>query len=192
MTHMMKRYEKSVANNQSDCINLLQNLCDTGIDAIVVYDDVGRIRAVNRVAMSLFAYAEHELLYKQMSMLLPAIEQVTQNSESLRHIIIGVTARNMTFPAEIVVTAFSDGVSLYYFAIIRDKKGKSVHSDADLSPRQQQVLKLVVGGYTSREIANKLTISVKTVETHRANIMSKLGVPNVSSLVRYAIEQNII
>ena len=58
----------------------------------------------------------------------------------------------------------------------------------DLSKRESEILSLLVEGLTSIEIADKLFISHRTVEKHRANIHKKLGLKNVASLVRYALE----
>ncbi len=54
-----------------------------------------------------------------------------------------------------------------------------------ISKREQEILNLVARGYTSPEIADKLFISVRTVQSHRSNIMLKLGVKNTAELVRY-------
>jgi DNA-binding NarL/FixJ family response regulator len=56
-----------------------------------------------------------------------------------------------------------------------------------ISKREQEVLNLVVQGNTSNEIAKKLNISVRTVQTHRANVMQKLNIKNTAGLIRYAI-----
>jgi two-component system response regulator NreC len=57
-----------------------------------------------------------------------------------------------------------------------------------LTPREIDILKLIVQGYTNRQIGEELTISVRTVEGHRANLSSKLGLRNRVELVRYARE----
>ena len=54
-----------------------------------------------------------------------------------------------------------------------------------ISKREQEILNLVASGHTSPEIADKLFISIRTVQSHRANIMVKLGVKNTAELVRY-------
>jgi DNA-binding NarL/FixJ family response regulator len=54
-----------------------------------------------------------------------------------------------------------------------------------ISRREQEILNLVVSGYSSPEIGEKLFISVRTVQSHRANIMQKIGVKNTAELVRY-------
>jgi DNA-binding NarL/FixJ family response regulator len=60
-----------------------------------------------------------------------------------------------------------------------------------LTPREREVLKLIVAGLTSREIAAELRISFKTVVTHRSRIMDKLNVHDVASLVRCAIRNKL-
>ncbi len=56
-----------------------------------------------------------------------------------------------------------------------------------LTPRQKQILQLVTAGYTSREIATQLKISIQTVEVHRFNLMRRLHVRNVAQLIRQAL-----
>lgn len=59
---------------------------------------------------------------------------------------------------------------------------------AALTPRERQVMDLVVAGKLNKVVADELGISIKTVELHRANMMSKLGVRNLPDLVRMAME----
>lgn len=61
-----------------------------------------------------------------------------------------------------------------------------------LSPRQREVMRLVAMGYTMREIAERLGLSVKTVETHRSEVVKRLGIRDVASLVRYALRVGLI
>jgi len=63
---------------------------------------------------------------------------------------------------------------------------------ATLSPRQREVLRLIAEGKTTKQIAQVLEISVKTVETHRAQLMERLGIHDVAGLVRYAIIVGLI
>jgi len=60
-----------------------------------------------------------------------------------------------------------------------------------LSPRQREVLQLVAEGYTAKEIANILHISVKTVEFHKGALSSKLGLHNSAEMTKYAIEHGM-
>lgn len=61
-----------------------------------------------------------------------------------------------------------------------------------LTPRQREIVQLLAEGKSSKEVAVALDLSVKTAETHRANIMRRLGCHSVSELVRYAIRNKII
>jgi DNA-binding NarL/FixJ family response regulator len=76
---------------------------------------------------------------------------------------------------------------------IEGRKTLKTESDWDtITPREQQVLKLIAEGYANKEIAGLLHISVKTVEKHRSNIMSKLDLHNVSALTVYAMEKGLV
>jgi len=70
---------------------------------------------------------------------------------------------------------------------------KQTKQDSDqISKRELDVLKLIVDGMTNEEIANELHISVTTVRTHRAHLMSKTGSSNAASLIMYAIKNRIV
>jgi DNA-binding NarL/FixJ family response regulator len=66
------------------------------------------------------------------------------------------------------------------------------HPNESLTPREREVLQLIAEGYTNNAIASELTISVKTVEKHRSNLMSKLKVHDLASLMRVAIKHKLI
>ena len=78
-----------------------------------------------------------------------------------------------------LVTSISDALAIR----------RPLHS---LTERQLQVLRLVVEGYRTRDIAKRLGVSVKTVESHRGQVMKRLRVPDVVHLVRYAIRVGLI
>jgi DNA-binding NarL/FixJ family response regulator len=73
----------------------------------------------------------------------------------------------------------------------RAKDGDDLGGDP-LTPRESEIVKLVAEGYSSKEIADMLVISVKTVERHRANILDKLGLRDRVALTRYAIRHGLI
>ncbi len=75
-----------------------------------------------------------------------------------------------------------------YFPQLKESKGKR----KGLTPREKEVVKLIALGKTSREIAQILGLSVKTVNTHRNNIMRKLEVRNTAGLVRYALFSGLV
>ena len=61
-----------------------------------------------------------------------------------------------------------------------------------LTRREREIIKLIAEGYRSKDIAEYLSISIKTVEKHRTNLMKKLDLHSVSSLTNYAIQQGIV
>jgi DNA-binding NarL/FixJ family response regulator len=61
-----------------------------------------------------------------------------------------------------------------------------------LTPRQREVVQLITEGYTTKEIAKKLNVSIKTIDAHRTQIMERLDIHDVASLVRYAIQMGIV
>jgi len=65
-------------------------------------------------------------------------------------------------------------------------------SKEKLTSRQKEVLQLIAEGNSTREIAEKLFISIKTVETHRSHIMKTLGINDIPGLVKYAIKKGLI
>lgn len=66
------------------------------------------------------------------------------------------------------------------------------NSDFQLTPREHEVLQLVVEGNTNKKVANILSISERTVEKHRANIMKKLNVSDLATLVSESIKQGLV
>ncbi len=60
-----------------------------------------------------------------------------------------------------------------------------------LTKREQQILKFIANGMANKNIASNLKLSIRTVETHRANLSHKLGIPNTAGLVKYAISQGL-
>lgn len=61
-----------------------------------------------------------------------------------------------------------------------------------LTPRQREILQLIAEGHSTKEIASKLDVSVKTAETHRAQLMERLAIHDVAGLVRYAIRIGLV
>ncbi|MFC5744507.1 response regulator [Actinomadura rugatobispora] len=79
-------------------------------------------------------------------------------------------------------------------ALIREYLGRDFENlpDSILTPREEEIIKLVAEGYSSKQIAETLTISVKTVDRHRANILGKLGMRDRLELTKYAIRVGLV
>lgn len=74
----------------------------------------------------------------------------------------------------------------------RVRTGEERETYDGLSPREREVLRLIAEGYSNREIAKQLVISVNTVEVHRSRLMQKLNLHNRAQLVKYAIRTGLI
>jgi DNA-binding NarL/FixJ family response regulator len=114
-------------------------------------------------------------------------------SDASRDLITAVNAvrSNKTFFTAKVAQIVLDGYL--------DKKMKKTVPDerkdearSRLTPRQREIVQLLAEGKSSKEVAVALGLSVKTAETHRANIMRRLDCHSISELVRYAVRNNII
>lgn len=108
-------------------------------------------------------------------------------SDTSRDLVLAIEAlrRNKTF-----FTSRVDQLVLESF-LADDPAKKKMPADR-LTSRQREIVQLLAEGKTSKEVAALLAVSVKTVETHRANIMKRLGCHSVSDLVVYAIRNGIM
>jgi DNA-binding NarL/FixJ family response regulator len=77
-------------------------------------------------------------------------------------------------------------------SLLNKKEDKTKKSTIDFTKRELDVIKLLADGFTNKEIGDKLFISHRTVDTHRTNIMKKIGVNNVASLISYAIKNQLV
>ncbi len=73
----------------------------------------------------------------------------------------------------------------------RARRGEQVRTDP-LTPREQEIVKLIAEAYSNDQIAEELVISKKTVERHRANILEKLGMHDRVQLTRYAVRRGLV
>ena len=76
-----------------------------------------------------------------------------------------------------------------------NSSGARVEGESELerlTPRQRQILQLIAEGHPTRQIAERLFLSIKTVETHRGQIMQRLNIFDVPGLVRFAIRNGLV
>lgn len=89
-------------------------------------------------------------------------------------------------------TYLSSAVSKYVVAGYIRRVGGDPDIAKNLTPRQRQILQLIAEGYSTKEMARELHISVKTVETHRTQLMERLKIYDLAGLIRYAIRLGLI
>jgi DNA-binding NarL/FixJ family response regulator len=89
---------------------------------------------------------------------------------------------------------FTSEISQILFAkFLSGSAGKKQNGQENtVTSRERDVVRLLAGGNSNKEVANCLGISIRTAETHRATLMRKLGLESLAALVRYAIRNNII
>jgi two-component system NarL family response regulator len=71
-----------------------------------------------------------------------------------------------------------------------DGKGGPRHADM-LTPREREVVQLIAEGHTSKDIAERLSTAVKTIESHRTNAMGKLGLHSIAALTKFALREGL-
>jgi DNA-binding NarL/FixJ family response regulator len=89
-------------------------------------------------------------------------------------------------------TFLSPAISKQVISDYVRRTGAETTSLEALTPRQREILQLIAEGHTTKEIAKKLDLGVKTVETHRAALMTRLDIHDVAGLVRYAIRVGLV
>jgi len=103
-------------------------------------------------------------------------------------------------PAEELIGIIESDKSKEFYTNKNYKQGNSVYSTMDnpiinkfrISKQEKEIIKLIIKGLTSKEIADVLFISITTVTTHRKNIHRKLEISNSSSLIKFAHENNLL
>jgi DNA-binding NarL/FixJ family response regulator len=88
-------------------------------------------------------------------------------------------------------TYLSPGLTATRPAANGSPNGRTIDGHPKLSGREREVLQLISEGKATKEAAAALHVSVKTVETHRANLMNKLGLFSVAELTKYAIREGL-
>jgi DNA-binding NarL/FixJ family response regulator len=127
------------------------------------------------------------------------------HSEQLVHEILTAGARGYILKSDAgdaIVTAlaslrqhkpfFTSKVSELLLSSYLDPGRSLAGEPPALTPREREIVQLIAEGKSTKEVASFLDISEKTAETHRTNLMRKLGIHSVSELVRYAIRNQLI
>ncbi|MEQ8924854.1 MAG: response regulator transcription factor [Fulvivirga sp.] len=76
--------------------------------------------------------------------------------------------------------------------IAKKNPKKRISLEIELSSREREVLKLIIAEFSNQEIADQLFISIRTVETHKRNLLDKTGCKNIVGLVMYAVERDLV
>ena len=179
---------------------------------VVIVSRDGLVAYWNQAAELLFGYRPTEAEGRTLEQLVLAPngngEQAAAIAEAASH---GTgsfmaeyrTKTGRTMPLAVAVDAVSDhnGAAPRYFMLTARPATaarqlaatpQARHDLDGLTQRQREVLELIAEGWSTRSIAQKLKLSVKTVETHRAHLMQRLRVDSVAKLVRYAVAVGLV
>lgn len=181
---------------------------------ITTIDD--NILIVNKATLDLLEYKEEELIGESIDKILLGKHKksrTTLDEDTAQNIFNTYYSKSnlaipVSFSKSFIYDKENNKTGVLYLAYNKsenfDKKNKSINKnfqiisniniqeEIPLTARELEVIKLIVKDYSSQEIADKLFISIRTVETHRKNIMVKLNAKSVISLVYYAIQNNLI
>ena len=86
----------------------------------------------------------------------------------------------------------SPAISKHVIDVYLSRAAEQMNSLEQLTPRQREILQLIAEGHSSKQIAQLLNSSVKTIESHRASLMERLDIHDVAGLVRYAIRHGLV
>ena len=87
---------------------------------------------------------------------------------------------------------FEDSKINHQISFNPQEEFKNICADLNISEREVEIIKLIAEGFINKEIADKLFLSTHTVNTHRKNIMNKLGVSNATGIVIFAVKEKLI
>jgi len=181
-------------DNGEEAINLVGELtpdillCDItmpGLSGIETAELVSRDHPDTKVIM-FSMHEDEEYISKAIENKAAGYLSKNAEKEEIIAAIRTVAQGGQYFSSDVSQTMLSSYVSN---AITEKEAG---HGKLHLTARESEVLKYVAIGLRSKEIADKLFISTRTVETHRNNIMQKLEVKNTAELIRYSIENKLI
>jgi DNA-binding NarL/FixJ family response regulator len=144
---------------------------DTKVKIIIISSEIKKEYVSAGIKMGIDGYLPKDV---QKDILIDAIRTVMQDKKYFNEAITNLV--------------FED----FYNDQTQGSKKKERKLAVGLTNRENEVLELIASGKSNQEVADALFISIKTVETHKANILEKLGLRNMAELVKYAIKHNII
>jgi DNA-binding NarL/FixJ family response regulator len=186
-----------VVGEACDGLELLDVLAKSAADLVVLDISMPRLRGIEAIHEIRALYPDVAILiltmHKDMEYLHLAL------SSGAKGYVLKDDAEKELFDAIARVRQDKTYVSPHFseelvddFVHLRKGEGKRNFDIDPLSPRERQIAKLIAEGHSSKEIAEFLFISVRTVDNHRARIMEKLNLKKVTDLVKYAIEKGYL
>lgn len=159
-------------------------LLSSNIPDMNIHEAMEKLKQLNSGVLTIVLTHSTDLFHLNQSLKAGVMGYLTKNTplSELINIVREVAAGKQAFSksvSQIMIGQYTDHA----------KNTSQTGNKKGVTKREKEILKLIVDGYTSSEIAKKLYISTRTVETHRANLMNKLGIKNTAALVRYAMRE---
>lgn len=172
------------ANNGHEALHMIETLRP---DIVMMDIHMGEMSGLEALAKTKRDFPEVRVIILSMDV---SEEHVTQ---ALRAGASGYLPKDVT-PEELTTAILSVAQGDEYLnPQIAKRLVKYMQRTGDeLTPRQREILLLIAKGFSTKEIAYKLNLSAKTVEAHRAQLMERLNIHDIPSLVRYAIRKGIL
>jgi len=127
-----------------------------------------------------------ELLEIDVEGYLSKMAQMTDVEKAIRTVISGTHYYGQS------VAKIMYDVYLTKTGITHKKRLPASSKEAVFTPREIEIIQHLCDGYSAKEVGDKLTVSHRTIETHRNNILRKLGFNNTAELIKYAVKQGIV
>lgn len=180
------------AANGSDVFELIEHL---EVDVLVLDIDIGKPNGIEITALISKSHPEIKILILSMMGLHDFVIQALEKGA------IGFLLKN-TGKDEVLTAIRSVSKGDSYFSrevsailieqLHKPPSSRGNNTDIPISPREVEVLKLIAQEFSNSEIAEKLFISIRTVDTHRRNLLEKLGAKNTAGLVKFAIQKGLV
>lgn len=166
----------------------------------------GRIRRANRRLCEIMGYAAEELIGERLEALTPPDQSPAENRS--HGLVKSYRRKDGALVRVNVLTSYPESPSSnvnYLLRVVVEASATDTTRAAQpcatpaemcaleaLTPRQREVLRLIAEGHSTKEIAHLLSISVKTVETHRKDLMERLGISGLARLIRFALRTGVV
>ncbi len=170
-------------NNKIDLVLMdinmpVMNGYETSLELSKLYPDI------KIIALSM--YVEHTNIKKMLEAGVKGYVYKNADAETL------CTAIDEVMNEQYYIEEEAQYILKDYLSKLKDEsKGYYKFNNFELTKREKEIVGLITDGLTNNEIASKLFVSNRTVDTHRKNVLSKLGLKNTATLVKYAIENKV-
>lgn len=190
-----KEKDIEVVDEAADGKEVIQKINEFPVDVLVLDIDIGEPNGIEITELVSKSHPDVKILILSMMGLHDFVIQALEKGA------IGFLLKN-TGKDEVLTAIRSVSKGDSYFSkevsailieqLNRPSKLRTKNADIPISPREIEVLRLIALEFSNSEIAEKLFISIRTVDTHRRNLLEKLNAKNTAGLVRFAIKKGLV